>query len=95
MTMLELDLSFLFVIAVILIWFMIAYQFVLTAFGYIDFLKSLKEKREVDGGTFAAEFTQVHGALSWTVSRSRSPWRISTIFKASCSMVETSSSTRR
>lgn len=51
MTLLELDLSYLFVIAVILIWFMIAYQFVLTVFGYINFLKSLKEKKEIDGMT--------------------------------------------
>jgi len=48
MTLLELDLSFLFVVAVILIWFMIAYQFVLTAYGYANFLKSLREKRELD-----------------------------------------------
>lgn len=49
MTVLEVDLSFIFVIAVILIWFMIAYQFILTCFGYVNFMKSLKEKREVDG----------------------------------------------
>jgi cellulose synthase/poly-beta-1,6-N-acetylglucosamine synthase-like glycosyltransferase len=49
MTLLELDLSLLFVVAVILIWFMIAYQFVLTSFGYINFLKSLREKKEIDG----------------------------------------------
>ncbi len=49
MTVLEVDLSFVFVIAVILIWFMIAYQFVLTCFGYLNFMKSLKENREVDG----------------------------------------------
>lgn len=48
MTVLELDLSFLFVIAVILIWFMIAYQFVLTVFGFINFMKSLKERRHID-----------------------------------------------
>ena len=51
MTLLELDLSALFVLAVILIWFMIAYQFVLTVFGYINFNKSLHEKRNVDGMT--------------------------------------------
>ena len=51
MTLLELDLSALFVLAVILIWFMIAYQFVLTLFGYINFNKSLREKRNVDGMT--------------------------------------------
>ncbi|HTY01273.1 MAG TPA: glycosyltransferase [Bacteroidota bacterium] len=49
---LELDLSFLFVVAVILIWFMIAYQFVLTCFGYFNFIKSLREKRSVDRMTF-------------------------------------------
>jgi len=48
MTVLEVDLSFLFVVAVILIWFMIAYQFILTCFGYLNFMKSLKEKREID-----------------------------------------------
>lgn len=49
---LELDLSFLFVVAVILIWFMIAYQFALTCFGYVNFIKSLREKRSVDRMTF-------------------------------------------
>ena len=48
MTVLEVDLSFLFVIAVILIWFMIAYQFVLTVFGFINYVKSMKEQKEVD-----------------------------------------------
>ncbi len=48
MTVLELDLSFLFVIAVILIWFMIAYQFVLTIFGYINLMKSRRERRELE-----------------------------------------------
>ena len=38
MTVLEVDLSFLFVIAVILIWFMIAYQFALTVFGFINYV---------------------------------------------------------
>ena len=52
MTILELDLSFLFVVAVILIWFMIAYQFVLTVFGYINYIKSVKEKRFADSGQF-------------------------------------------
>lgn len=52
MTLLELDLSFLFIVAVILIWFMIAYQFILTVFGYINFLRSLREKKEIDGMTF-------------------------------------------
>lgn len=48
MPVLQLVLSILFVIAVILIWFMIGYQFVLTVFGYINYLRSLKEKREAD-----------------------------------------------
>jgi len=50
---LELDLSFLFVVAVILIWFMIAYQFVLTCFGYVNYIKSLREKRKIDTMEFA------------------------------------------
>jgi cellulose synthase/poly-beta-1,6-N-acetylglucosamine synthase-like glycosyltransferase len=48
MSILEVDLSFLFVVAVILIWFMIAYQFALTVFGYINFMKSLREKRALE-----------------------------------------------
>jgi cellulose synthase/poly-beta-1,6-N-acetylglucosamine synthase-like glycosyltransferase len=52
MSVLEVDLSFLFVVAVILIWFMIAYQFALTLFGYINYLKSFREKRSVDASTF-------------------------------------------
>ena len=53
MTVLEVDLSFLFVIAVILIWFMIAYQFVLTVFGFINYVRSMKEKEIVDGTSFS------------------------------------------
>ncbi len=45
---LELDLSILFLVAVILIWFMIAYQLILTMAGYFHHLRSLKEQREVD-----------------------------------------------
>lgn len=52
MTVLEVDLSFLFVIAVILIWFMIAYQFVLTVYGFINYVRSMKERNDVDGRTF-------------------------------------------
>jgi cellulose synthase/poly-beta-1,6-N-acetylglucosamine synthase-like glycosyltransferase len=52
MTGLEVDLSALFVLAVILIWFMIAYQFVLTVFGYINYVRSLREKVRIDGGDF-------------------------------------------
>jgi cellulose synthase/poly-beta-1,6-N-acetylglucosamine synthase-like glycosyltransferase len=52
MTILEVDLSLLFVIAVILIWFTIAYQFILTVFGYINYVHSIKEKRELDNRSF-------------------------------------------
>ena len=52
MTVLEVDLSFLFVVAVILIWFMIAYQFALTIFGYINYLKSFREKKAVDASHY-------------------------------------------
>jgi cellulose synthase/poly-beta-1,6-N-acetylglucosamine synthase-like glycosyltransferase len=48
MSVLEVDLSFLFVVAVIFIWFMIAYQFILTVFGYFNYLKSLKQKAAID-----------------------------------------------
>jgi len=49
MNSLEIDLSFLFVVAVIIIWFMIGYQFVLTLYGYWNFIRSLKEKQKLDG----------------------------------------------
>jgi cellulose synthase/poly-beta-1,6-N-acetylglucosamine synthase-like glycosyltransferase len=52
MTVLEVDLSFFFVIAVILIWFTIAYQFILTVFGYINYIRSMKEKRQIDMCSF-------------------------------------------
>lgn len=52
MTLLEVDLSALFVVAVILIWFMIGYQFLLTVFGYINFLRSARERKDVDGISF-------------------------------------------
>ena len=52
MTFFEINLSFLFVITVILIWFTIAYQFILTVFGYINCVRSLREKREVDKRSF-------------------------------------------
>jgi len=52
MSLLEVDLSALFVVAVILIWFMIAYQFVLTVFGYVNFVRSIRERKTVDGMTF-------------------------------------------
>jgi len=49
MSLLEVDLSALFVVAVILIWFMTGYQFLLTAFGFANYIRSLREKRAVDG----------------------------------------------
>src|SRR5512135_2442861 len=52
MTLLEIDLSLLFVVAVILIWFMIAYQFVLTVFAYVNFVASLRQKRAIDAQAF-------------------------------------------
>jgi cellulose synthase/poly-beta-1,6-N-acetylglucosamine synthase-like glycosyltransferase len=52
MTVLEVDLSFFFVIAVILIWFTIAYQFILTVYGYINYVRSMKEKLELDDRSF-------------------------------------------
>jgi cellulose synthase/poly-beta-1,6-N-acetylglucosamine synthase-like glycosyltransferase len=48
MTIFELDLSILFVLVVILIWFWIAYQFALTIFGYINYVKSIREQRRMD-----------------------------------------------
>jgi cellulose synthase/poly-beta-1,6-N-acetylglucosamine synthase-like glycosyltransferase len=47
-TALQLDLSIVFVVAVILIWFMIAYQLVLTVGGFFHVLRSAREKRDVD-----------------------------------------------
>jgi len=41
-----------FLVSVILIWFMIGYQFIFSVYGYINFLKSMKEKKEVDKQTF-------------------------------------------
>jgi len=37
-----------FLVSVILIWFMIGYQFIFSIFGYINFVKSIKEKQQVD-----------------------------------------------
>jgi len=51
-TALQFDLSVVFVVAVILIWFMIAYQLILTVAGFSHVLRSAKEKREVDGMAF-------------------------------------------
>ncbi len=51
-TVLQLDLSIVFVLAVILIWFMIAYQLVLTVAGFFHVRRSARERREVDAMTF-------------------------------------------
>ena len=45
---LQLDLSIVFVLAVILIWFMIAYQLVLTVAGFFHTMRSQRERREVE-----------------------------------------------
>ncbi len=44
MTILEI----VFLIIVILIWFMIGYQFIFSIYGYINFIKSMKERKMVD-----------------------------------------------
>jgi cellulose synthase/poly-beta-1,6-N-acetylglucosamine synthase-like glycosyltransferase len=51
-TTLQLDLGIVFVLAVILIWFMIAYQLVLTVAGFFHIRRSAREKRQVDAMTF-------------------------------------------
>jgi len=48
MTILEI----IFLVSVILIWFMIGYQFIFSVYGYINFIKSMKEKKMVDSQTF-------------------------------------------
>src|SRR5512143_2464280 len=48
----QLGLSILFLVAVILIWFMIGYQLVLTVAGFFHHMGSLKERREVDAMSF-------------------------------------------
>src|SRR5208283_4495614 len=45
-------LSLFFVLSVILIWFMIGYQFILTVYGYFNYIKSLKEKKEINEKEF-------------------------------------------
>ena len=45
---LELDLSIIFVLSVILIWFMIFYQLILTMAGFFHYRSSRKEKKKVD-----------------------------------------------
>ncbi|MBL0173827.1 MAG: glycosyltransferase family 2 protein [Ignavibacteria bacterium] len=51
-SMLQIDLSILFLIAVILIWFMIGYQLVLTLAGFFHHQKSRKEQIAVDAMDF-------------------------------------------
>lgn len=45
-------LSLFFVISVILIWFMIAYQFILSVYGYFNYLQSFKERKGIDEKEF-------------------------------------------
>lgn len=56
-SLLELDLSIVFLISVILIWFMIAYQLVLTLAGFFHYRNSAKEKRHID--TLQFDFPKV------------------------------------
>ena len=51
-SVLDLDLSILFLVAVILIWFMIGYQLVLTLAGFFHYIRSRKEQRDVDAQSF-------------------------------------------
>ncbi len=51
-TFLELDLSIVFLVSVILIWFMIGYQLILTLAGFFHYRRSIKEKRIVDSLQF-------------------------------------------
>src|ERR1051326_9124052 len=51
-SLLELDLSILFLLSVILIWFMIAYQLVLTLAGFFHSRQSLREKGAIDARRF-------------------------------------------
>ena len=51
-TLLELDLSIIFLLSVIMIWFMIAYQLVLALAGYFHYRGSLREKRSIDSRQF-------------------------------------------
>lgn len=41
-----------FLVSVILIWFMIGYQFIFSVYGYINFIKSMKERKVVNSQTF-------------------------------------------
>ncbi len=51
-TLLELDLSIVFLLSVILIWFMIAYQLILTLAGFFHYRASIKERKFIDGQEF-------------------------------------------
>lgn len=51
-SLLELDLSILFLISVILIWFMIGYQLILALAGFFHYRLSLREQRTVDAREF-------------------------------------------
>jgi cellulose synthase/poly-beta-1,6-N-acetylglucosamine synthase-like glycosyltransferase len=51
-TTLEFILGIVFLLAVILIWFMIAYQLLLTLAGFFHYRTSQKEKRKIDGMSF-------------------------------------------
>jgi cellulose synthase/poly-beta-1,6-N-acetylglucosamine synthase-like glycosyltransferase len=51
-SLLQETLSVCFVVTVILIWFMIAYQLVLTLAGFFHYRSSAKEKKKIDAATF-------------------------------------------
>src|SRR5437870_295476 len=51
-SLLEIDLSIVFLLSVILIWFMIAYQLVLTLAGFFHYRSSRKEQRAIDGRSY-------------------------------------------
>lgn len=52
-SLLELDLSIVFLLSVILIWFMIAYQLILTLAGFFHYRSSNREKSLIDAATYA------------------------------------------
>jgi cellulose synthase/poly-beta-1,6-N-acetylglucosamine synthase-like glycosyltransferase len=51
-SVLELDLSIIFLLSVILIWFMIGYQLILTLAGFFQYRSSRKEKKRIDEQQF-------------------------------------------
>jgi len=51
-SLVQLNLSILFLVAVILIWFMIAYQLILSIAGFFHQMHSFKERRRIDAMTF-------------------------------------------